>query len=72
MYLFNVKTMTCAGCAAAITRAITAVDKSAKVRAFPSIHRLEVETHLSAGQLLHLLDEAGYPAEPVQEGDNDH
>jgi copper chaperone len=68
MYLFNVKTMTCAGCGAAITRAITAVDKSAKVRAFPAIHRLEVETHLSAGQLLHLLDEAGYPAEPVLGG----
>lgn len=71
MYRFNVKAMTCTGCGAAITRAITAADKSARVRAFPSNHRLEVETALSAEQLLRLLDDAGYPAEPVREDDHE-
>lgn len=67
MYTFIVETMTCGGCGAAITRAIQAVDKSAKVNTFPSIHRVEVETRLSRDELLNLFDEAGYPAKPLQE-----
>jgi copper chaperone len=65
MYAFTVKTMTCGGCAAAITRSIHAIDKSAEVRAFPPIHRVEVETRLSRDELLNLFNEAGFPAEPA-------
>lgn len=65
MYVFIVQAMTCGGCGAAITRAIQSVDKTARVNATPSTHRLEVETRLNRDELLNLLDEAGYPAEPV-------
>lgn len=63
MYVFTVKTMTCGGCSAALTRAILAADKSATINATPANRRLEVETHLSHDDLLQLLDDAGFPAE---------
>ncbi|HTF96495.1 MAG TPA: heavy-metal-associated domain-containing protein [Cellvibrio sp.] len=63
MYAFTVKTMTCGGCSAAITRAILAADKSATVNATPANRRVEVETRLSHDDLLELLDDAGFPAE---------
>ena len=63
MYAFIVKTMTCGGCSAAITRAITAVDKTATVNASPATRRVEVETSLSREALVELLDDAGFPAE---------
>lgn len=65
MYAFVVKTMTCGGCSAAITRAILAADKSATVNAHTATRRIDVETSMSQEALLHLLDEAGFPAEPV-------
>ncbi len=63
MYRFKLNTMTCGGCAAAVTRAIHAVDKSARVNTYPSIRRVEVETSLSSAQLLGIFQAAGYPAE---------
>lgn len=65
MQTLIVKTMTCGGCAAAITRAIRATDETAKVNATPATHRVDVETRLTQEQLLALMDEAGYPAEPA-------
>lgn len=65
MYAFTVKTMTCGGCGAAITRAILAADNAAMVNATPENRRLEVETRLNQEELLVLLDDAGFPAEPV-------
>lgn len=65
MYAFTVKTMTCGGCSAAITRAILAADKSATVNATPANRRVEVETRLSHDELLELFDDAGFPAEPA-------
>jgi copper chaperone len=65
MYSFIVKTMTCGGCATAITRAIHSVDASAKVNATPALHRVEIDTRLTQSELLKVLDDAGYPAEPV-------
>lgn len=67
MYQFTVQDMTCQGCAAAITRAITGVEKQAIVKAFPAIRKLEVTSTLSAEQLLSILDDAGYPAQLVPE-----
>ncbi len=63
MYQFTVQDMTCQGCAAAITRAINAVDKQAQVRAFPAIRKVEVASTLSGEQLLSLFNDAGYPAQ---------
>lgn len=65
MYKFIVTTMTCGGCAAAITRAILGVDASASVKATPANHSVEIESRLSQREILALLDEAGYPAQPV-------
>lgn len=65
MYAFTVKTMTCGGCSAAITRAILATDKSATVNATPATRRVEVKTSLSQRDLLELFDDAGFPAEPA-------
>ena len=67
MYTFTVKTMSCGGCAAAITRAIKAADETAQVRALPAEHRLDVISRLSSEHLMRLLDEAGYTAEPRME-----
>lgn len=67
MYTFFVESMTCAGCGAAITRAIRAADNNAEVRPFPETHRLEVISQLSSEHLLRILDDAGYSAEPIME-----
>jgi copper chaperone len=63
MYQLTVQDMTCQGCAAAITRAINAVDKHAQIRAFPATRKVEVTSTLSGEQLLSLLNDAGYPAQ---------
>jgi len=63
MYQFTVSNMTCQGCAAAVTRAISAVDERAQVKAFPAIRRLQVETSMNREQLIILLENAGYHAE---------
>lgn len=61
MNTFRVETMTCGGCAAAITRTINAVDGKARVTAFPTTRLLKVESELDAKQILLLLEHAGYP-----------
>lgn len=66
MHTFVVKDMTCGGCVAAITRVILAADKSARINTSLPTHQLHVESWLSTNQLLNLLDDAGFPAEPVQ------
>ncbi len=65
MYIFTVKSMTCGGCANAITRSIQAVDEFAMVKIQLPLKRVEVETGLPRDELLKLFDDAGYPAEPV-------
>lgn len=65
MYIFTVKSMSCGGCANAITRSIQAVDKVAMVKIQLPLKRVEVETSLPHDELLKLFDDAGYPAELV-------
>ena len=67
MYQFIVQDMTCQGCAAAITRAITGADKQAIVKAYPAIRKVEVSSTLSTEQLFAILDDAGYPAQLAPE-----
>lgn len=64
MQLFHVDTMTCQGCAAAITRALQAADSSAMIKTFPPIRLVQVQSQLSGSQLLAIFNSAGYPAEP--------
>lgn len=71
MYQFNVKTMTCGGCGAAITRAINAADPDARVVTFPSIHRVDVDSWMSLTDLLQIFQNAGYPAETIRSNDNE-
>lgn len=64
MYKFKLETMTCGGCGAAVTRAIQAADKDARVTTFPAIRRVEVESRLTREDLISVLNQAGYPALP--------
>jgi len=60
MLRFNVPAMTCNGCARAVTQAIQSADAKARVNAFPAIRRLDVDSSLSAAQILSAIEEAGY------------
>ncbi|WP_420473824.1 heavy-metal-associated domain-containing protein [Noviherbaspirillum sp. ST9] len=54
--------MTCGGCAARVTRAIQALDESAKVKVDLPRKVVLVESELDGGTLAHVVTEAGYPA----------
>lgn len=64
MQLFLVETMTCQGCAAAITRALQAVDGTALIQTFPSIRLVKIQSDLDQPTLIEAFANAGYPAEP--------
>nr|WP_324260137.1 heavy-metal-associated domain-containing protein [Cellvibrio fontiphilus] len=64
MQLFHVETMTCQGCAAAITRALHAVDSAAVIQTFPSIRLVKVQSGLDQHKLIEAFAKAGYPAGP--------
>lgn len=65
MIEFEIQDMSCDHCVAAITRAITALDAAARVRAELPTHRVHVETTVARAQVEHALREAGYPPTPV-------
>lgn len=67
MYRFKIDDMTCGGCAAAVTRAIHAIDKEARVSTFPAIRKLEVKTNLVAADISQALGKVGYPAKEWEE-----
>jgi copper chaperone len=67
MHIFKIDDMTCGGCAAAVTRAIHAADKDARVSTFPAIRKLEVKTNLTTTDIKQALDKAGYPAKAWEE-----
>ncbi len=64
MQLFHVKTMTCQGCAAAVTRALRAVDSTALIQTFPSTRLVKIQSDLDQPRLIQAFADAGYPAEP--------
>lgn len=66
MYSFSVETMTCGGCAAAITRAIHKTAPNAKVNAFPTIRRVDIESDLTVEELLPIFEAADYPAQLIE------
>lgn len=60
MYRFHVPTMTCDGCARAITRSIQALDADARVAAFPAIRRVDLNTRLTKAEIISAFQDAGY------------
>jgi copper chaperone CopZ len=64
MHLFHVPTMMCGDCIAAITQALTDIDRSARVEADLPTRRVQVASGLFES-LLRVLRQAGFPAEPV-------
>ena len=61
MIVFEVKDMTCGHCVSAITQAVQATDKDAKVQVDLANQRVEIESIASdAAELLDAIKEAGY------------
>jgi len=69
MVTFEVRDMTCGHCVSSITKAVRAIDPSAKVIADLATHRLRVEpTESDSAQLSAAIREAGYTPAPVDDG----
>ncbi|MDN2566654.1 heavy-metal-associated domain-containing protein [Aquibium sp. A9E412] len=62
---FHVETMTCGGCVKSVTRAIHAVDASARINADPDSRTLEVETGTPRERIATALEQAGFPVRPA-------
>jgi copper chaperone len=65
MIELNVDGMTCGGCAARVTRAITAADPHAQVQVDLGSKRVRIESPLAPEALAQAVTEAGYPAAPA-------
>ncbi len=65
MPTFNVPKMTCGHCAATITTAIKTVDADANVDIDLTQHQVAIESSADTTTLAEVLEEAGYPNEPV-------
>ncbi len=61
MTTFEVKDMTCGHCVSTITKAVRAVDQSAKVQIDLATHRVTIDTtEVDAAELSDAIKEAGY------------
>jgi copper chaperone len=58
----SVQNMTCGHCVSAVTRAVKSIDPEASVQIDLQSGRVRVGGCSSAGELIKVLDEAGYPA----------
>ena len=58
----KIEGMTCGGCAKSVTKAIQAVDPTAKIDTNPAQRMVKVETTATPAALRQVLEEAGYPA----------
>ena len=59
---FHVEEMMCGGCAKSVTKAITDLDKDARVETDPPSRTVNVETSASPAAVQKALAEAGFPA----------
>jgi len=67
MISFTVNDMTCGHCASAITKAVKAVDKDARVEIDFAAHRVHVQpTEADADELAEAIKEAGYTPVPAE------
>lgn len=66
MVTFEVQDMTCGHCVSSITKAVLAIDSSAKVSTDLETHRVQIEPSRSdAAQLSSAIRRAGYTPVPV-------
>ncbi len=65
MYLFHIPSMKCGGCLGAVTRAIQAIDRGARVEADLGRREVRVISSRFESALLAALRDAGHPAEPL-------
>lgn len=64
MIKFNVKGMTCGGCARAVTNAVQQVDPAASVDVDLAAQTVSVESSADAAQVEAAIQEAGYAVAP--------
>ena len=62
MQTFKVDGMTCGGCVAAVTRAVQAVDKDAKVEVDLASKTVKVDSKVSPLQIIDVITNAGFEA----------
>ena len=62
MQTFKVDGMTCGGCVAAVTRAVQAVDKDAKVDVDLASKTVKVDSNVSPLQIIDVITNAGFEA----------
>jgi len=61
MYQLEVGEMSCGHCVAAVTRAVQALDPSAKVDVDLAQRKVEVESRAALEQVSAAIEDAGYP-----------
>ena len=62
MQTFKVEGMTCGGCVGAVTRAVQAVDKDAKVEVDLAAKTVKVDSKVSPLQIIDVITNAGFEA----------
>lgn len=63
---FHIESMTCGGCARAVTAAIRKVDPDAAVDADPPTHAVSVTTARPRADIVAALEAAGFPPAPAE------
>jgi copper chaperone len=65
---FEIKNMTCGGCARNVTNAVQAVDPAAHITTDLARRSVEIQTDRSASAIAAALARAGYPVVEAVEG----
>ncbi|HWA36337.1 MAG TPA: iron-sulfur cluster assembly accessory protein [Burkholderiales bacterium] len=65
MIELKVNDMTCGHCVGAVTKAVKALDPQAQVSVDLGAKRVSVQSAKPAGEVIHAIEEAGYPAVPA-------
>nr|WP_314480040.1 cation transporter [uncultured Pseudomonas sp.] len=65
MHVFTVQGMTCGHCVKAVTRAVQALDATAKVDVDLAAKQVRVDSSTDPAQILAAIREEGYQAETV-------
>jgi copper chaperone len=65
MTRFTIPDMTCEGCVASVTRAVRALDATARVAADLESHTVEVDSPIAAETLAAAIADAGFTVHPA-------
>ena len=66
MFHFHIPGMTCGGCVGAVTRAIQAIDGTARIETDLAVREITVTSRSSEAAISTALEEAGYPNTAVR------